>query len=817
MNVSLNWLKEYIDLDQSPEKIGEILTDIGLEVEGMQEVESIKGGMRGIVIGYVKECGKHPNADRLSLTKVDVGNGEDLQIVCGANNIAAGQKVLVATVGTTLYTAEGEAWTIKKGKIRGEVSQGMICSEDEVGLGNDHSGIVVLPDHLSIGTPASEYYNIKNDYVYEIGLTPNRSDATNHIGVARDLAAYLKINENNHSSIKLPSIDSFKIDNHDLDLDIVVENEEACPRYSGLSIQGITIKESPDWLKVKLTAIGVRPISNIVDITNFVLHELGQPLHAFDLDQIKDRKVIVKTLPAGSPFTTLDEVERKLSAEDLMICNGESEGMCIGGVFGGIGTGVKDSTKNIFLEAAHFNAKWIRRSSMRHNLRTDAAKVFEKGSDPNLTVYALKRAALLIQELAGGKIASDIVDLYPNPIKPVEVTIRYARINRLIGEDIPVTTVKSILDALDMEILEETESSLRITVPTNKADVLREVDVIEEILRIYGYNKVPIPNYIHTAISVGTYPDNNDVRNNLGDYLVANGFYEMMAVALSESRYYTELLPEVLDANKLIYVNNTSNIHLDIMRPDMLISGLEAILRNQNRQQNNIKLFEFGHIYQYAEEEKIMEEARLSVFMAGNRYNQTWLNHGKEESSNYYSLKTFVEHILDKIGINNYQKSPTESPLFSYGLNYHRGPKSVVEFGQVTPSILKQLSIKGEVFYADFNWKVLMKGAINNIVSVEELNKYPSTRRDLALVIDNSVKFDDIASIAKKTGKKLIKEINLFDIYENEEQLGKGKKSYSVSFTFEDFTKTLSVKEVDKVMNRLIQEYEQKLNANIRR
>lgn len=817
MKVSLNWLKEYIDLNQSPEKVGEILTSIGLEVEGMEEVESIKGGMRGIVIGFVKECGRHPNADRLSVTKVDIGQGEDLQVVCGANNIAAGQKVLVATVGTTLYSAEGEAWTIKKGKIRGETSEGMICSEDEVGLGDDHSGIVVLPESAPVGTAAGDYYEIETDYVYEIGLTPNRSDATNHIGVARDLAAYLKINENNTSEIHLPSTESFQVDNHDLALDVVVENEEACPRYSAVSIKGITVKESPEWLKKRLKAIGVRPISNIVDITNFILHELGQPLHAFDQDKIKGNKVIVKTLPSGSSFVTLDEVERKLSDEDLMICNGASEGMCIGGVFGGIGSGVTDNTKNIFLEAAHFNAKWIRRSSMRHNLRTDAAKVFEKGSDPNLTVYALKRAALLIQELAGGEIASEITDLYPRPIQAAEVRVRYARINKLIGENIPAATVKSILDALDMDILEESDTELKITIPTNKADVIREVDVIEEILRIYGFNKVPIPAYIQSAISVGSYPDANDVRNNLGNYLAGNGFNEMMALSLSESRYYTELATDLMDADNLVYVNNTSNVQLDIMRPNMLISGLEAILHNQNRQQTNIKLFEFGRTYQYGSDKEIVEVDRLSVFLCGDRYGESWLDHGKKRTSDFYTLKAYVHHILQKVGLEGYQSSPAEAPAFAYGMKYHRGPQMIAEFGKVQPGILKHLDIKGEVFYAQFNWKALMKAASKNVVSVTELNKYPATSRDLALVIDNSVKFDDIAAIANKVGKKLIKNINLFDIYENEEQLGEGKKSYAVSFTFEDFTKTLSVKEVDKVMNRLISEYEQKLNANIRR
>ncbi len=817
MKVSLNWLKEYIKLDHSPEKIGEILTDLGLEVEGMEIVESIKGGMQGIVIGFVKECERHPDADRLSLTKVDIGRGEDLQIVCGASNIAAGQKVLVATVGTTLYTPEGEAWTIKKTKVRGKTSEGMICSEDEVGLGDDHSGIVVLPEDAGIGTAARDFYQIETDYVYEVGLTPNRSDATNHLGVARDLAAYLRINENNTGEVKLPSVESFKVDSNELALDVKVDDYDACPRYSGLSIKGLTVKESPDWLKNRLKAIGLKPKNNIVDITNFILHELGQPLHAFDMSQIKEKKIIVKTLPEGSVFTTLDDKEIKLTSEDLMICNGKSEGMCIGGVLGGLHSGVKESTTDIFLESAHFNAKWIRRTSMRHNLRTDAAKVFEKGSDPNLTVYALKRAALLIRELAGGTIASELVDLYPQPIKPVEVSVRYDRINRLIGQDIPKETVRSILHALDMTILEESDTQLNIGIPTNKTDVLREVDVIEEILRIYGYNTVPIPSFIHTTLNVGAYPDANDVRNSLGNYLAANGFMEMMAVSLSQSRYYTELNDGLFEEKQLIYVNNTSNELLDIMRPDMLFSGLEAILHNQNRQQSNIKLFEFGKTYRYDEQGEIDEQSRLSVLLAGDRYEESWLNPGEERHSDFYTLKAFVEHLLRKSGIDGYQNSPAGSPALIYGLKYHRGPEEIVELGKVHPTILKQMSIREEVYYADFSWPALMRAAAKNQLSVKDLNKYPSTRRDLALVIDNSVKFDDIAAIAKKVGKKLIKEINLFDVYENEEQLGEGKKSYAVSFTFEDFTKTLSVKEIDKVMNRLIEEYEQNLKATIRR
>ncbi|MEL7118551.1 MAG: phenylalanine--tRNA ligase subunit beta [Bacteroidota bacterium] len=816
MNVSLNWLKSYIDLDFTPEKIGEMLTDIGLEVEGLEEVESIPGGLKGVVVGHVLESGKHPNADKLSLNKVDIGGAEPLQIVCGAPNVAAGQKVMVATVGTTLpLETEKGLLKIKKGKIRGETSAGMICAEDELGIGQDHDGIIVLPAETKIGTPASEYFNIESDFVYEIGLTPNRSDATNHIGVARDLAAYLRINHDYEGTINLPSVEDFSVESTDFPVDIEVEDPILCPRYAGLTIKDIEIKESPEWLKNRLTSIGVKTINNIVDITNFILHEFGQPLHAFDLDAIKGKKIIVKTLPEGTPFITLDEVERKLSGEDLMICDGDSAGMCIGGVFGGIKSGVSDSTTSIFLESAHFNAKSIRRSSMRHNLRTDAAKVFEKGSDPNIAVYALKRAVQLIKELAGGKVSSELYDLYPNPIERNQVDIRYNQINRLIGEDIPTDTIKNILDALDMEILAESNEQLTINIPTNKTDVLREVDVIEEILRIYGFNKVPIPKYIHTAISVAEYPNKGDVQNSITDMLTANGFNEMMAVSLSESRYYTEVFPGWINPEHLVYINNTSNVHLNIMRPGMLFSGLEAVLHNQNRQQSNIKLFEFGKSYQEPEKEQIEEVDHLSLLMTGSRWEENWINASK--AIDYFSLKGIVEQILERVGLIGYQQSTLQSGMYLFSSKFHRGPQELVQFGKVHPSILKKMSIKGEVFYADFNFKALVKAAKRQSLTINELNKFPSSRRDLALVIEKSVNFGDIASIAKKIGKKLLKEVNLFDVYENEQQLGENKKSYAVSYIFEDPTKTLEDKQIDKVMSKLIATYEKDLNALIRR
>ena len=635
MKVSLNWLKDYLDINLSKEEVSELLTDIGLEVEGMEEIESIKGGLKGIVIGHVKECGKHPGADRLSLTKVDVGNGEDLQIVCGAPNVAAGQKVVVATVGTVLYDADGNDFKIKKGKIRGEFSEGMICAEDELGLGNDHSGIIVLPEDVEVGTKACDYFNVENDVVYEIGLTPNRSDATCHTGVAKDLAAALKINHDHSGEVNMPNVDGFSIDNKDLPIDVVVENTEACPRYSAISIKGVTIKESPDWLKNRLNAIGVRPISNIVDITNFVLHELGQPLHAFDAEQIKGGKVVVKTLPEGTIFKSLDEIDRKLTATDLMICDGESNGMCIGGVFGGINSGVTDSTKNIFLESAHFNAKWIRRTSTHHLLRTDAAMCFEKGSDPNVTVYALKRAAMLIKELGGGEIASEIVDIYPNIIEKVQVEVSYANVNRLIGVEIPVVDVKAILAAMEMEIVSETETGFTVAVPTNKADVLREADVIEEILRIYGFNKVPISNQIRSAVTLGEKPDRQKIKNTISELLTASGFNEIMAVSLTESRYFKDVLP--IEVSELVFVNNTSNMHLDIMRPTMLISGLEAVLHNQNRQNSDLKFYEFGKSY-HKKEDSFEEDSHLTLFMSGLKNEESWLEEDRTQVS-YYHFK----------------------------------------------------------------------------------------------------------------------------------------------------------------------------------
>lgn len=813
MKLALNWLKDYTDIELPPQKVGEILTDIGLEVEGEEEILSIPGGLEGLIIGEVKECGKHPNADKLSLTKVDVGNDEVLQIVCGAPNVAAGQKVVVATVGTKIYPTNGEPFTIKKGKIRGEASMGMICAEDEIGLGNDHSGIIVLPEDAQVGTLAKDYYQLENDYVYDIGLTPNRSDATNQTGAAKDLAAALKINYQHTGEVRMPDVSNFKVDNHDLPIEVIVENTHACPRYSGVSIKGVTIRESPDWLKSRLQSIGVRPISNVVDITNFVLHELGQPLHAFDADRITGKKVIVKNLQKGTLFQSLDERERTLTNDDLMICDGASNGMCIAGVFGGLKSGVTDETKNIFLESAHFNAKTTRRTSFHHDLRTDAAKVFEKGSDPNITVYALKRATQLIKELAGGEIASEIVDVYPNKIVPKQINISYQNINRLIGVEIPSSEIKAILVALEMDIVEESATSFVVAVPTNKADVTREADVIEEILRIYGFNKVPIPAQVKTSVVASQRPSPQELRNILSDYLSANGFNEIMAVSLTQSKYALELLS--IPQEDLVYVNNTSNVTLDIMRPNMLVSGLEAILHNQNRRSLDLKLFEVGKTYK-KNQEQYEEAQHLSLFITGQKLGESWLNPQKA-AHDFYNLKAYVNNIFKRVGLSGFQEKVVSDKVFAVGYTYFRGAQTLVTFGKIQKKLLKAMDIKQDVYYADINFDTLLKASKKHKIAFESLNKFPTVRRDLALVIDSSVTFNDIVATTRKTIKKNLKEINLFDVYINEEQLGAGKKSYAISFIFEDKSKTLVDKSVDKEMNKLIQAFERKINAQIRR
>jgi len=808
MNLSLNWLRRYLSVDLPVDKISEILTDIGLEVEGVDMVESIKGGLEGIVVGHVLSCDSHPNADKLNLTQVDIGGEEPLSIVCGAPNVAAGQKVLVATIGTTLYSEDGEPWKIKKGKIRGEASHGMICAEDELGLGKDHSGIIVLPEEVTVGTHASSYYELENDYVFDIGLTPNRSDATHHLGAAKDLGAYLRINEDWKGNIIDADITDFKVDlvDSEVAISVTVENQEACPRYSGIILKDIKVGPSPEWIQNLLKSIGVRPINNVVDITNFVLHEMGQPLHAFDANKIAQNKIVVKNLPQDTAFLSLDEQERKLNDYDLIICDGADNPLCIAGVFGGLNSGVTDATQTIFLESAHFSAGAVRKSSTSHLLRTDAAKVFEKGSDPNITVKALKRASMLLKEYAGATICSKIIDIYPVEITPVEVHLRYSNVHRLIGEEIPKEKIHDILRALNMELSPIDDKGIMIKVPTDKADVLREVDVIEEILRIYGFNKVEVPHLLKTAITSVKYPTKNQVKSTIANYLSANGFNEMMGLSLIESRKYP-------DSNSYVVINNTSNIHLDIMRPDALISGLQSVAHNINHQQHDLRLYEYGR--HYHKDEDYVETEFLSLFLTGKAEAESWRN-PKSKNLEFYDIKSWVENILDRLSIKQYQSSEMESDHFNYGLKYHRGPNVLAEFGAVDRSQLKIANISTPVFYAIINIKSIASAAAKAKITVDDISKFPGTNRDLAIIINEKIKFEEIASVVRKVEKKLIKEVNLFDIYRNAEQIGDNMKSYAVRFVFQDVSKTLKDKEVDKVMNKIIQQLTEKLGAQIR-
>jgi phenylalanyl-tRNA synthetase beta chain len=807
MKLSLNWLKEYINITETPAQLEEILTAIGLEVEGMDETMS-GPDLTGVVVGHVKTCGQHPDADRLRVTTVDVGSEEDLHIVCGAPNVAQGQKVLVATIGTVLPTEEGEKpFKIKKGKIRGQVSEGMICAEDELGIGNSHDGIMVLPEDTKIGLSAEEYLNFERDVVYDIGLTPNRSDATSHLGVAKDLAAYYRVNKQDAvPALNMPAIDKFE-EGADVPYKVELKDETACPRYSGVLLDGIKIKPSPEWMQSRLMSIGVRPISNIVDITNFILHELGQPLHAFDADKVKGDKIIVQKLPQDSVFTTLDEKEVKLDAEDLMICDGEGAGMCIAGVFGGKESGVTDNTTKIFLESAHFEAGGIRRTSFRHLLRTDAAMVFEKGSDPEVTVFALKRAAQLMIEYADAKVVSSIVDEYPVEIPRAKITLNLDKARTLIGGEISNDEIVHILESMEMGLEKTGENEYIVEVPTDKADVTRDVDLVEEILRIYGFNKVALPGYIQAAIQNSTEVDSFKVKNTIANVLCGAGFSEMMGLSLVDQKWIDQ-------DESHVTINNTSNITLNIMRPNLACTALETVLYNQNRKQSNIRVFENGRAY--AKTEKGFQETDcLSLTMTGNFHSESWMV--KDNKVSFFHLKSYVHMVLDKLGISGFQVADLEDEWFEGGLKYHRGPLEIVRFGQISIDKQEKYEIKNEVFHAVFNWNSIFNFLKKSSISVKEITKYPTMKRDLALVIDESVKFTEILGIAYKTDKKLLKEVNLFDVYKNEEQLGKGKKSYAISFMFENIERTLKDKEVNKIMDSLIRSYEGKLGAVIRK
>ena len=816
MNISYRWLKEYINLDYTPDEVAAFLTQIGLEVGSMEEMETIKGGLKGLVIGEVLTCEKHPDSDHLSKTTVNVGNGEVLPIVCGAQNVAAGQKVVVATVGTTLYDGDNE-FKIKKSKIRGEASEGMICAEDEIGLGTSHDGIMVLDPSSVPGTPASQYFQIESDFVLEVDLTPNRIDSASHIGIARDLAAYIK--QKHPISYHRPSVDAFKVDNHALEIPVVVLNSEACPRYSGITVSNVTVKESPEWLKNKLKLIGLKPINNIVDVTNFVLFETGQPLHAFDAAEIKGGKVVVRTADAGSKFVTLDGNEREMHPDDLLICN-ESEGMCIAGVFGGLHSGVKDSTTSVFIESAWFDSVYIRKTARRHTLSTDASFRFERGTDPNGTIYALKRAALLMKEVAGGEISSEIVDVYPNPVADFKVDVTYANIKRLIGVDLGKEKIKQILDALEINIETETETGLSLLVPPYRVDVKRECDVIEEILRIYGYNNIELPTNVNSSLQYSVKPNPTKLRNLVAEMLTAQGFNEIWSNSLTKTSYYENNSVHTIESTVKLF-NPLSN-DLGSMRQTLLYGGLESVAHNANRKNPDLRLYEFGNCYFFngssLKENPIRnyrEEEHLALFVTGDKEAANWSNPANKTS--FFLLKSYTENVLKRLGFSalNLKTEGFSNELISEGIQYFINGKKLVEFGVVSGKTLKAFGIENPVYFADFSMDVLFVELKNNKVVFAELPKYPEVRRDLALLLDKPVQFNQLRDLAFRSERKLLQSVDLFDVYEGK-GVPEGKKSYAVSYILRDDEKTLNDKQIEKIMQKLVSTYERELGAQLR-
>lgn len=807
MKISYNWLKQFIKTDWNSEETSALLTDLGLEVEGVEKYQSVKGGLEGIVVGHVLTCVQHPNADRLKVTTVDLGDGTPVQIVCGASNVAAGQKVPVATIGTTLYDKDGNSFVIKKGKIRDQESHGMICAEDELGLGTSHDGIMVLNEDLKPGTPAAKVFNIENDEVFEIGLTPNRADAMSHMGVARDLRAGL-LQKNISTELITPSISNFRIDKRTLKMDVSVQDSKLAPRYCGVTISNITVKPSPQWLQNRLKAIGLTPKNNIVDVTNYVLHELGQPLHAFDASKIKGNKVIVKTVEAGTKFTTLDDVERTLHEEDLMICD-ENGPMCFAGVFGGKNSGVTETTSSIFLESAYFNPVTIRKTAKRHTLSTDASFRFERGIDPTITEYALKRAAILILEVAGGEITSDVVDIYPKKMEDFSVVLNFNKTAKIIGQELPKETIKKILASLDIKINSVSDVGLGLTIPAYRVDVQREIDVIEEILRVYGYNNINITKKFNASVSNSPRTEDYKVQNIIANQLTSLGFNEMMANSLTTPDYVE--LSEKLNADFNVMMLNPLSKDLSAMRQSLLFSGLEAISFNINRRNTDLKLFEFGKSY-HKLPGGYEEHKHLTMFITGNRLAESWTNNQKV--SDFFLFKGYVNTILSRLGIEKGQNKPVDSDVFSEGVAVYLGTDTIVEFGTVKKSIAKEFDIKQEVFYADFNWNVILK-LISNKIKFTEIPKYPEVRRDLALLVDDSIQFDAIYNIARQSEKGLLKGINLFDVYQGN-NLPEGKKSYAVSFTIQDTTKTLTDFQIDKIMSKLQKSFETELGAVLR-
>lgn len=820
MNISYKWLKEYVDFDLSAEEVAAALTSTGLEVDSLEEVQAIKGGLQGLYVGEVLTCEPHPDSDHMHVTTVDLGKGEPSQIVCGAPNVAAGQKVIVADLGCKLYDGDKE-FVIKKSKLRGVESNGMICAEDEIGVGTSHDGIIVLPTDAKVGTPAAEYYNLQSDWLIEVDITANRADALSHYGVARDLYAWLKRN-GYQTSLHRPNCDEFKVDNESLPIEVEIQNTEACKRYACVSITGCEVKESPEWLKEKLTVIGLRPINNIVDITNYIMMAYGQPLHCFDADMVKGNKIIVKDKNAGLPFVTLDGVEHILGEHDLAICNAE-EPMCIAGVFGGKGSGTYETTKNVVLESAYFHPTWIRKSARRHGLSTDASFRFERGIDPNGTIYALKQAAILCQQLAGGKVSMQIRDEYPTPIANPQIRLDYSYVNNLIGKEIGNDMIKSILTSLEIEINKEDAEGLDITVPAFRVDVQRPCDVVEDILRIYGYNNVEIPTQLKSSLVIKDFEDQRHKMANLvAEQLVGAGFNEILNNSLTKGAYYTELksYPE----DKCVKIFNPLSSDLNVMRQTLLFGGLESIMRNANRKNPNLRFFEFGNCYEHDEEKRdnenpmkaYKEENHLSLWLTGKRVEGSWIH--ADEDTSFYELKAFVDNILRRIGMPQGMlvTEKTTNDIFSTGLTLkNRGGKVFVEMGIVSKKIQHKADIEHEVYFADINWTLVTKAVKNGSVDFKEISKFPAVSRDLALLIDKNIEFAQVEQIARQSEKKLLKNVELFDVYEGK-NLPEGKKSYAVNFILQDTEKTMGDKQIEAVMNKIITNLKKQLGAELR-
>ena len=820
MNISYKWLKEYVDFDLTAQQVCDALTSTGLEVDALEEVQSIKGGLKGLYVGKVLTCEAHPNSDHLHVTTVDLGKGEPSQIVCGAPNVAAGQKVIVADLGCVLYDGDNE-FVIKKSKLRGVESNGMICAEDEIGIGNDHSGIIVLPEDAVVGTPAAEYYHLESDWLIEVDITANRADGLSHWGVARDLYAWLKSN-GYETKMHRPDCSKFKVDNHDLPIEVTIENQEACKRYACVSVTGCEVKESPEWLKNKLTTVGLRPINNIVDITNYIMMAYGQPLHTFDADMVKGHQIVVKTMPEGTPFQTLDGEEHKLSDRDLAICNAE-EPMCIAGVFGGKGSGTYETTKNVVLESAYFHPTWIRKSARRHGLSTDASFRFERGVDPNGTIYALKQAAILCQELAGGKVSMEICDVYPNPIKNAVVELKYDYVNKLIGKDINRGIIMNICRWLEMEIKYENEQGLTLEIPAYRVDVTRPCDVVEDILRIYGYNNVEIPTQLKSSLVIKGDEDlKHKLANLVSEQLVGQGFNEILNNSLTKGAYYEGR--NAYPVENSVKIMNPLSTDLNVMRQTLLFGGLESIQHNVNRKRQNLRFFEFGNVYTYDPEKQnddnpmlaYKEQYHCSLLITGKRVEGSWA-HANEDSS-IYELRAYVINIIRRIGVSQNQLvvKKSDNDIFSTGVTIeNRGGKKLYELGIISKKLLKQFGLENPVYYAELNWTALMKIAKKNEVLYTEVPKFPAVSRDLALLVDNSVEFAQIEQIARQTEKKLLKNVELFDVYEGD-KLPAGKKSYAVNFILQDNEKTMGDKQIDAIMQKLIANLKKQLNAELR-